>query len=232
MKKALLICLVVCAHGTGGVGGRRDAQKGRKPDPLRRRTSRRGSTPPRAPRPPSTGWSTPTFSKAWSRSTATANSCPGLATQVGRLRRRQGLHLPVAQRRQFHNGEPFNAAVAKWNLERGAAEGTKNAHPEFFRVIEKIETPDESTLKLTLKDVDSLFIVHMAEGDAVMLPMKGFENTAAAADRHRAVQVRGVEARRPRGDGAQREILEPAAALSRQGDLPLHQGPERAWPRR
>ncbi len=80
----------------------------------------------------------------------------------------------------FHNGEPFNAQVAKWNLERGGAEGTKNAHPEFFRVIEKIETPDNNTLKVILKDVDALFIVHMAEGDAVMLPMKGYENTAAA----------------------------------------------------
>jgi ABC-type transport system substrate-binding protein len=79
----------------------------------------------------------------------------------------------------FHNGEPFNAQVAKWNLERGGAEGTKNAHPEFFRAIEKIETPDEFTLKLTLKDVNSLFLVHMAEGDSVMLPMKGYENTAA-----------------------------------------------------
>jgi peptide/nickel transport system substrate-binding protein len=79
----------------------------------------------------------------------------------------------------FHNGEPFNAQVAKWNLERNAAEGTKNAHPEFFRIIEKIETPDDFTLKLTLKDVNSLFLVYMAEGDSVMLPMKGFENTAA-----------------------------------------------------
>jgi len=79
----------------------------------------------------------------------------------------------------FHNGEPFNAQVARWNLERGAAEGTKNAHPEFFRAIEKIETPDDSTLKLTLKDVNSLFLVQMAEGDSVMLPMKGFETTAA-----------------------------------------------------
>jgi peptide/nickel transport system substrate-binding protein len=79
----------------------------------------------------------------------------------------------------FHNGEPFNARVAKWNLERGAAKDTKNAHPEFFRVIEKIETPDDATLKVTLKDVDALFIVHMGEGDAVMLPMKGYENTAA-----------------------------------------------------
>jgi len=79
----------------------------------------------------------------------------------------------------FHNGEAFNAAVAKWNLERAVAQDTKNAHPEFFRVIEKIETPADYTLKLTLKDVDALFIVHMAEGDAVMLPMKGYENMAA-----------------------------------------------------
>jgi peptide/nickel transport system substrate-binding protein len=79
----------------------------------------------------------------------------------------------------FHNGEPFNAAVAKWNLERAAAEGTKNAHPEFFRVIEKMDTPDDLTLVVTLKDVDALFIAHMAEGDAVMLPMKGFETADA-----------------------------------------------------
>ena len=80
----------------------------------------------------------------------------------------------------FHNGEPFNAQVAKWNIERATTEGTKNAHPEFFRVIANIETPDSNTLKLTLKDVDALFIVHLAEGDGVMLPMKGYENMAAA----------------------------------------------------
>jgi peptide/nickel transport system substrate-binding protein len=79
----------------------------------------------------------------------------------------------------FHNGEPFNAAVARWNLERNAAEATKNAHPEYFRGIEKIETPDEYTLVVTLKDVDALFIAHLAEGDAVMLPVKGYENAAS-----------------------------------------------------
>jgi len=79
----------------------------------------------------------------------------------------------------FHNGEPFNAEVAKWNIERAMAEGTKNAHPEFFRVIEKIETPDDATLILTLKEVDAFFIIHMAEGDADMLPMKGYEDAAA-----------------------------------------------------
>ena len=78
---------------------------------------------------------------------------------------------------KFHNGEPFNAQVAKWNIERAKGEGTTNPHPEYFRGIVKIDTPNDYTLALTLKDVDALFIAHMAEGDAVMLPMKGYEKT-------------------------------------------------------
>ena len=76
---------------------------------------------------------------------------------------------------KFHNGEPFNAKVAKWNLERAMADGTVNPHPEYFRIIESIEIPDQNTLQVQLKDVDALFLIHMAEGDASMLPIKGFE---------------------------------------------------------
>ncbi len=77
---------------------------------------------------------------------------------------------------KFHNGEPFNAKVAKWNFERDMGPKSVNAHPEFFRGIAKMETPDDDTFVVTLKDVDALFIAHIAEGDAVMLPMKGYEN--------------------------------------------------------
>jgi len=76
---------------------------------------------------------------------------------------------------KFHNGEVFNAQVAKWNLERAMGKDTTNPHPEFFRGIAQIETPDDDTLIITLKDSDALFIPHLAEGDAVMLPMKGYE---------------------------------------------------------
>ncbi len=76
---------------------------------------------------------------------------------------------------KYHNGESFNATVAKWNLERAKSENTVNPHPEYFRVIESIETPDDTTLKVVLKDVDALFLIHMAEGDASLLPMKDYE---------------------------------------------------------
>ncbi len=74
----------------------------------------------------------------------------------------------------FHNGEPFNAEVAAWNLKRAMSEESVNPHPEYFRGIEKIETPDAGTLVLTLKEVDALLIPHLAEGDATMLPMEGY----------------------------------------------------------
>ena len=73
----------------------------------------------------------------------------------------------------FHNGDPFDAAVAKWNLERAAVPENGNPHPEYFNGIEAIQTPDSHTLVIRLKSVDALFIAHMAEGDAIMLPMQG-----------------------------------------------------------
>lgn len=100
---------------------------------------------------------------------------PGLATdwEVSADGKTYTFHLRKGV--AFHNGEPFNSRVAEWNLERAAAEDSVNPHPEFFRGITAIATPDDHTLKLTLQKVDALFIAYMAEGDAVMLPMKGYE---------------------------------------------------------
>ena len=75
---------------------------------------------------------------------------------------------------RFHNGEDFDSAVAKWNLERSADPKNGNPHPEYFSGIASIETPDSHTLVIHLKDVDALFIGHMAEGDAVMLPKSAY----------------------------------------------------------
>lgn len=76
----------------------------------------------------------------------------------------------------FHNGEVFSAQVAKWNLERAMGEKTVNPHPEYFRGIRDIKTPDSYTLVIALAESDALFIAHMAEGDAVMLPRKGYQD--------------------------------------------------------
>ncbi len=101
---------------------------------------------------------------------------PGLATSWDAFADGKVYTFHLRKGAKYHNGESFSAQVAKWNLERALGEKTVNAHPEYFRGITQIETPDNDTLVLTLKDVDALFIAHMAEGDAVMLPMKGYED--------------------------------------------------------
>jgi peptide/nickel transport system substrate-binding protein len=95
---------------------------------------------------------------------------PGLAagweiTEAGR-RYRFDLRKGVS----FHDGRPFDAAVARWNIEQAMGKDTVNPHPEYFRGIAAISTPDAHTLIIDLKDVDALFLTHLAEGDAVMLP--------------------------------------------------------------
>lgn len=74
----------------------------------------------------------------------------------------------------FHDQTPFNSEVAAWNLRRAMSEESVNPHPEYFRGIERIETPDDFTLILTLQEVDALFIAHLSEGDAVMLSMESY----------------------------------------------------------
>ena len=100
---------------------------------------------------------------------------PGLATswEVSEDGLTYTFHL--RQGVTFHNGEPFNAEVAAWNLKRAMSEESVNPHPEYFRGIKNMATPDDQTLVLTLSSVDALFIPHLAEGDAVMLPMEGYE---------------------------------------------------------
>ncbi len=73
----------------------------------------------------------------------------------------------------FHNGDRFDARVAKWNLERAADAQNGNPHPEYFEGIQRIDMPDTHTLVIRLNAVDALFIAHLAEGDAVMLPIDG-----------------------------------------------------------
>lgn len=90
---------------------------------------------------------------------------------------------------KFHDGQAFNAGVAKYNLElygkvekdaSGKVTKKNNIHPEFFSGIASIETPDDLTLKVTLQEVDALFLIHMAEGDAAILPKDGRDKMKSA----------------------------------------------------
>jgi len=99
---------------------------------------------------------------------------PGLATAWSVSADGRTYDFYLRKRVTFHNGEPFDAQVAKWNLERAMGKDTVNPHPEYFRGIQSMDVIDAHTLRIALAEVDALFIAHLAEGDAVMLPMKGY----------------------------------------------------------
>ena len=51
----------------------------------------------------------------------------------------------------FHDGEAFDAASAKFTLDRARGASSTNPQKQFFTVIESIEAPDPATLVLHLK---------------------------------------------------------------------------------
>ncbi len=53
---------------------------------------------------------------------------------------------------RFHDGEPFDAAAAKFALDRARGDASTNPQKQFFSVISAIETPDPATLVLRLKE--------------------------------------------------------------------------------
>ena len=53
---------------------------------------------------------------------------------------------------RFHNGEMFSSQTVKFSLERAAAKDSTNKDKAVFANIERIDTPDEDTVVLNLKN--------------------------------------------------------------------------------
>ncbi|PZU85309.1 MAG: ABC transporter substrate-binding protein [Shinella sp.] len=58
----------------------------------------------------------------------------------------------LAEGVKFHDGEAFDASVAKASLERARGADSVNPQKRFFAAIDTIETPDATTLVLKLKE--------------------------------------------------------------------------------
>jgi len=60
---------------------------------------------------------------------------------------------------KFHNGQPLVAGDVKYSLERVLDPKTKSTSTAGLSSISKIETPDDATVKITLKKPDASFLV-------------------------------------------------------------------------
>lgn len=70
---------------------------------------------------------------------------------------------------KFHDGTDFNAEDVKFSLDRARAENSTNAQKGLFASIENVEAVDPTTVKVTLKNPEGLFLFNMGLGDAVIV---------------------------------------------------------------
>lgn len=78
----------------------------------------------------------------------------------------------------FHDGSPFTSADVKFSFERAVAADSKNAQKWIFNPIASIETPDATTVKITLKQVTANFLYGLGWGDAIIVSEKSAANNA------------------------------------------------------
>ena len=79
---------------------------------------------------------------------------------------------------KFHNGEPFNAASVRFSFERAVEKGSANKDRASFANIERIDTPDEHTVVLNLKNGNPDLLFQMGQATAVMLEPKSAAGNA------------------------------------------------------
>ncbi|MGD9913050.1 MAG: ABC transporter substrate-binding protein [Rhizobiaceae bacterium] len=70
---------------------------------------------------------------------------------------------------KFHDGTDFNADDVKFSLDRARAENSTNAQKGLFAAIDTVEIVDPTTVKVTLKNPEGLFLYNMGIGDAVIV---------------------------------------------------------------
>lgn len=72
----------------------------------------------------------------------------------------------------FHDGSPFDSAVVAFALQRNAASESTNKRKRVFTNIDKIDTPDPLTVRISLKEPSSLLPFFLAEATAAMVHPK------------------------------------------------------------
>ena len=70
---------------------------------------------------------------------------------------------------KFHDGKSFDAEDVKFTFGRLTDPKAGIAHPEYYRDIESVQVVDPSTVKIKMKNVNSMFLFNLARGDSIVI---------------------------------------------------------------
>ena len=80
----------------------------------------------------------------------------------------------------FHDGEAFDASVAKFAIDRARGADSVNPQKRYFETIESIETPDAGTLVLKLSKPTGSLLYWLAWPSSSMVATKSADNNKTA----------------------------------------------------
>jgi peptide/nickel transport system substrate-binding protein len=78
----------------------------------------------------------------------------------------------------FHDGTAFDAEDVKFSFDRILADGSVNAHPEFYKPITGITVIDPLTVEFKLDHQIGRFLFDLGRGDAVIVAPESADNNA------------------------------------------------------
>ncbi len=81
---------------------------------------------------------------------------------------------------KFHDGKPFNAEDVRFTFDRLMDPKTGTAHPEYYKEIDSVQSVDSHTIKIKLKEVNSMFLFNLARPDSIIVNRQAVDKLKSA----------------------------------------------------
>jgi peptide/nickel transport system substrate-binding protein len=81
---------------------------------------------------------------------------------------------------KFHDGKPFDAEDVKFTFDRLMDPKTATAHPEYYKDIDSVQVVDSHTVKIKLKNVNSMFLFNLVRPDSIIVNKQAVDKIKSA----------------------------------------------------
>ena len=105
---------------------------------------------------------------------------PSLAREIKTSKDGKEYTFSLKKGVKFHDGKPFDAEDVRFTLDRLMDPKTATAHPEYYKEIESVQVVDSHTLRIKLKNVNSMFLFNLARPDSMIVSKQSVDKLKSA----------------------------------------------------